>query len=43
LWFHLPQFPVTASGKVDRAAVAALAAAGQLPAVSRARVHGSRS
>jgi acyl-CoA synthetase (AMP-forming)/AMP-acid ligase II len=35
LWFHLPQFPVTASGKVDRAAVAALAGAGRLPAVPR--------
>jgi acyl-CoA synthetase (AMP-forming)/AMP-acid ligase II len=39
LWFHLPQFPVTAGGKVDRAAVAALAGAGRLPAVPR----GSRS
>jgi acyl-CoA synthetase (AMP-forming)/AMP-acid ligase II len=36
LWFHLAQFPVTASGKVDRAAVAALAGAGRLP-----RVHGT--
>jgi long-chain acyl-CoA synthetase len=35
LWFHLPQFPVTAGGKVDRAAVAALAGAGQLAAVPR--------
>lgn len=37
VWFHLPQFPVTAGGKVDRAAVAALAEAGRLPAVPRAR------
>ena len=29
------QFPVTAGGKVDRAAVAALAGAGRLPAVPR--------
>ena len=36
LWFHLPQFPLTAGGKVDRAAVAALAGAGRLP-----RVHGA--
>ena len=35
LWFHLARFPVTASGKVDRAAVAALAGAGRLPAVPR--------
>jgi len=35
LWFHLPQFPVTAGGKVDRVAVAALAGAGQLAAVPR--------
>lgn len=35
LWFHLPEFPVTAGGKVDRAAVAALAGAGRLPAVPR--------
>jgi long-chain acyl-CoA synthetase len=41
LWFHLAQFPMTASGKVDRAAVAALAGAGRLPAVPRAR--GARS
>ena len=33
LWFSVPQFPVTASGKVDRAAVATLAGAGRLPAV----------
>lgn len=39
LWFHLREFPVTAGGKVDRAAVAALAGAGRLPAVPR----GSRS
>jgi len=35
LWLHLPQFPVTAGGKVDRAAVAALAGAGRLPRVPR--------
>lgn len=35
LWFHLPEFPVTAGGKIDRAAVAALAGAGRLPAVPR--------
>lgn len=43
MWFHLPRFPVTAAGKVDRAAVAALAGAGQLSAVPRTRVSGSRS
>jgi acyl-CoA synthetase (AMP-forming)/AMP-acid ligase II len=37
LWFHLPHFPVTPSGKVDRAAVAGLASAGRLPAVPRGR------
>jgi long-chain acyl-CoA synthetase len=36
LWFHLPQFPLTAGGKVDRAAVAALAGAGRLPRVDGA-------
>jgi acyl-coenzyme A synthetase/AMP-(fatty) acid ligase len=30
-WFHLPQVPVTPSGKTDRAAIAALAASGRLP------------
>jgi long-chain acyl-CoA synthetase len=35
LWFHLPQFPLTVGGKVDRAAVAALAGAGRLPSVPR--------
>jgi long-chain acyl-CoA synthetase len=43
LWFHLPEFPVTSTGKVDRAAVAALAGAGRLSAVPRARALGSRS
>jgi acyl-CoA synthetase (AMP-forming)/AMP-acid ligase II len=43
LWFHLPQFPVTASGKIDRVAVAALAGDGRLPAVPRPRARGSRS
>jgi long-chain acyl-CoA synthetase len=39
LWLHLPRFPVTAAGKVDRSAVAALVRDGRLPAVPR----GSRS
>jgi long-chain acyl-CoA synthetase len=30
LWFHLPRWPTTAAGKLDRAAVAELAAAGRL-------------
>jgi long-chain acyl-CoA synthetase len=38
LWFHLPNFPLTSGGKVDRAAVADLAAAGRLP---RAGVSGT--
>ena len=37
LWFHLPQFPLTAGGKVDRAAVAALAAARATAARARGR------
>ena len=37
-WFHLPQVPVTSSGKVDRAAVALLAGEGRL---SWAREDGS--
>lgn len=32
LWFSLAAFPLTAGGKVDRAAVAALAGSGRLPA-----------
>jgi len=36
VWLHLPQFPMTPGGKVDRAAVAALAAADRLPAVPAA-------
>lgn len=35
LWFHVPRFPMTAAGKVDRTAVAALAGTGRLPAVPR--------
>jgi acyl-CoA synthetase (AMP-forming)/AMP-acid ligase II len=34
LWFSVPSFPVTASGKVDRSTLAAMAAAGRLIAVS---------
>jgi acyl-CoA synthetase (AMP-forming)/AMP-acid ligase II len=37
VWLHLPQFPVTRAGKVDREAVVALAVAGRLPTVPRAR------
>ncbi len=33
LWFVVPRWPVTAAGKVDRAAVAELAGSGRLPAV----------
>lgn len=33
LWLHLPRWPVTAAGKVDRAAVEELAAAGRLTPV----------
>jgi acyl-CoA synthetase (AMP-forming)/AMP-acid ligase II len=36
LWFSLSSWPVTAAGKVDRAAVAALAAAGELTPIGRA-------
>ena len=32
LWFSVPSFPVTTSGKVDRSALSAMAAAGQLTA-----------
>ena len=42
-WFHLPQLPVTASGKIDRTAVAVLAATGRLPAVPPAGLRGFRS
>lgn len=35
-WFHLARWPVTAAGKLDRAAVAELAAAGRLTALPRA-------
>jgi acyl-CoA synthetase (AMP-forming)/AMP-acid ligase II len=38
VWLHLPEFPTTPGGKVDRAAVAALAAAGRLPEVPRTAV-----
>jgi long-chain acyl-CoA synthetase len=34
-WFHLPRWPVTAAGKVDRVAIAALADAGELRPVLR--------
>jgi acyl-CoA synthetase (AMP-forming)/AMP-acid ligase II len=34
LWFSVPSFPVTTSGKVDRIALAALAATGQLTAMT---------
>jgi long-chain acyl-CoA synthetase len=35
LWFHLPRFPLTPAGKVDRSAVAALVRDGRLPPVPR--------
>nr|WP_167760395.1 AMP-binding protein [Blastococcus sp. CT_GayMR16] len=34
LWFSVPSFPLTVSGKVDRTALAALAATGQLTALT---------
>jgi acyl-CoA synthetase (AMP-forming)/AMP-acid ligase II len=34
LWFSVPSFPVTASGKVDRSTLSAMAAAGRLTALS---------
>jgi len=37
LWFSVPSFPVTASGKVDRSTLSAMAAAGQLTAMSPLR------
>jgi long-chain acyl-CoA synthetase len=41
LWFSVPGWPVTAAGKVDRAAIAELAAAGRLAPVPRdSRVPG---
>jgi acyl-CoA synthetase (AMP-forming)/AMP-acid ligase II len=36
LWFSVPRWPVTPAGKVDRAAIAALAAGGGLTPVGRA-------
>ncbi|SDO14497.1 AMP-binding protein [Geodermatophilus sp. DSM 45219] len=42
LWFSLPDPPLTAGGKVDRAAVAALAAAGRLPAAGPWRAATAR-
>ena len=35
LWFHLPRWPTTAAGKVDREAIAELAGSGRLRAVPR--------
>ena len=35
LWFHLPRWPATPAGKVDRAAIAELAATGGLTPVPR--------
>jgi len=35
-WFHVPSWPTTAGGKVDRAAIAELAASGRLTPVPRA-------
>jgi acyl-CoA synthetase (AMP-forming)/AMP-acid ligase II len=36
LWFHLPRWPVTAAGKLDRAAIAEFAASGRMTPVHRA-------
>jgi long-chain acyl-CoA synthetase len=41
LWFSVASFPLTASGKVDRAALAALAAAGRLTTVTPLSRSGS--
>jgi long-chain acyl-CoA synthetase len=40
LWFHLPSWPATAAGKVDRAAIAELAASGRLTPLQRATSPG---
>jgi long-chain acyl-CoA synthetase len=41
LWFSVPSFPVTASGKVDRAALTAMAATGQLTTLTPMSRSGS--